>query len=122
MNIKTAKNNLRDIFIKDLDDCGEANSKLNNASRALIVAMHEECGEVWLGCINRYNDKMKLQPYIYKWNGEQVYNFGSDFALPKFDEMLEALLKLWEQQSSHQLADMIFRRIEEIGGYQLHWS
>src|SRR5947207_2505841 len=96
-------NNMQGLIrkaLKAMDNVGphgEACDEVNNASRALVDAVQEECGECWLGRINLYREhrvdgKALPENAMWKRNGEFIYNFGADFVLPKYDEKLHQMI------------------------------
>lgn len=130
MQVKDAHTKLASEFYRSVRDgdgsCLEADEDVNRASRSVVVAMHEEKGGAWLGKINL--DKEITEP-IHKWDGvETIYNFGSDFVLPAYDETLDRLIR--ERDESPYLGgkddfakvDAIINRVRAIGGIVLVWT
>lgn len=125
MSFKEAKKKHTNEVVRGLregDGClPEADAQVNNSAVVAIHKLHEERGQVWLGKINRYaSDKNK--PYMWKWDGDQVYNFSCDFAIPAYDEELEKLLRQWDKQPSYTLIAAIQERVDALGGVNLMWS
>jgi hypothetical protein len=116
--------------LREGDGClPEADSELNDASRNLIETM-AEAGETWLGRINLHGEE-RGRPECAVWKhrqGDTIYNFGADFALPCFDSILQKLI-LERDASPYTTAkadcdriEVIMARIREVGGKTLVWT
>jgi len=90
--VATAEKRLTDAVCKGLrlgDGClPECYTPVNDASRAMVRAVHEDHGQAWLGKINPYSDDDR-QHILWQYEpGETVYNFGAAFVLPCYDAEL----------------------------------
>ena len=119
---------IRSIF--EGDGCLlEADSLVNDTSRALIKAMQETHGDVWLGNFNVTTDHLvELKDVLWKWDGSLVYNFGAAFVLPMNDEKLGQMImarlnaKYEGTSKDSVLLQPIMDRVRELGGELLLWS
>lgn len=100
------------------DTIPEADSRVNDASRAIVDAMAKEHGEAWLALVNPRNGEESL----WKWDGSTVYNFGADMVLPCDDAELRRLLAAFRQKSSIMEIKAIHDRLSTIGGQLLIWG
>lgn len=97
----------------------------NQASRALIRSWRP----CWIGKINLYGDmRGKKECILEEYKSGKVYNFSCSFIIPQYDEELVRLI-LERDTSEYTTAtddgkkvDVIFARIEELGGTTLHWE
>lgn len=131
-NLQSVKNNYSKEFLRSVRDGdgwpGETDSDLNDACRKVISAIHNENGECWLGKINLYGDERHGNtPYIWKWDGGLVYNFGCAFVIPKFDQELETLIRerddaVYSARVDYERINKIMDRIKELGGVHLFWT
>lgn len=129
-----ARTALTKTFIKSVRENGgctpcEADGDLNDASRAVIAAMHAEHGTAWLGKINLYDkERHGGHPIMWQWTGKLVYNFGASFVAPAYDAELVRLISERDNAVYTGTADdakrieAIYQRMTEIGGIHLHWS
>jgi hypothetical protein len=105
----------------------EANETINNASRAVVLAMFADHGAAWLGKINRARDERSGAP-VWAWDGGLVYNFAADFVVPAFDAELARLILEREAAVYTSVADdaprvyAILERVKAIGGLLLFWT
>lgn len=111
----------------------EADDRVNNSSRRLVMSYYKERGAAWLGKINRSGG---TGPDLWQFDGEQlspneakVYNFGADFVVPCHDEQLVKLIAErhdpnvpYSPQKNVDTLEAINARIKELGGEHLHWS
>lgn len=105
----------------------ESDSALNDASRALVQAMHEAHGEAWLGKINLYHGD-EGKPCVWKWDGRIVHTFSAAFVLPARDEEVERLIieratsRYCGTAADADAVHAIIERVEAAGGKLLFWS
>jgi len=114
--------------IREGDGCiPEADSALNDASRAAIAELRDRHGVAWLGDVNAREGGRVL----WEWDGSLVGNFGADFVVPAFDNDLATLLVEYRARNWQSIADRdwiaarivaIFDRVRELGGVVLVWS
>jgi hypothetical protein len=134
---KTAARNLtREVFRSAKDNGGwpaEADTRINDANRAVIRAVHDEYGQAWLGRINLDGeDRVKNgggqdEKILWLWDLTIVSNFGADFVLPSFDEGIVKLIRERDTQGFLAQADWkrieeIQNRISELRGVHLFWT
>ena len=106
----------------------EADGRLNDASRRVVAAMHEQHGQAYLGLINRTPGERLQRLPVWRWDGEEVLNFEAAFVLPAFDVLLCELIDRRERRTTGSvrddavLVDGIMKRIQELGGEMLVWS
>lgn len=112
----------------------EADGSLNNSARRLVAAMFDEKGEAWLGHVNLHGDaRFKAgatdhSKAYWKWDQGMVYNFGADFVVPVFDQVLLDLIRERDLAPYTSVADDVPRvvaihdRVAAIGGTLLSWS
>jgi hypothetical protein len=108
----------------------EADEGVNEASRAVIRAMHAEHGVAWLGKINLHGDERgKAEHAAWPWDGEApLYNFGCAWVAPVRDEELVRLILERDAAPYTGTAtdsiriERIFARLEAIGGHYLLWT
>jgi hypothetical protein len=112
------------------EDAGEIQRR-NNETRALVSALRECNGTVWLGrFVTRGVDGNVLE----EWDGSTLADMGADFALPRHDATLERMIvsmatfalldalapgrgvDQWRKQR-----EAVYRRIELLGGKMLRW-
>lgn len=107
----------------------EADHELNEASRAIVSAMTEEHGaSPWLGQFNRAARRDGSAPLFQLADGEPLFNFGADFAIPTRDAEVEILLV--ERESAPYVStavdrvrvDAILARVRALGGALLVWT
>lgn len=128
-SVQSEKNKIGNLLLEVMRNgqmtFDEADSRVNNASRRLVQAMHTKHGKVWFGLINRYDNNT---PFLREYNpAETLYNFGACFVIPVHDAELERLLKEREEtpytgtKQDAKLVAVIFDKIKELGGEHLHW-
>lgn len=106
----------------------EAHEGLNQANRTLILAMHEELGQAWLGKINLHSDEDRRRIMWQYDPAEPIYNFGASFVVPMCDAELERLIRERDQapyegtKKDYERVETIMARITELGGHHLVWS
>lgn len=100
------------------DTIPEADSRVNDASRAIVDAMAKEYGEAWLALMNPH----KGEESVWKWDGSTVYNSSADMVLPCDDAELRRLLADFRQKSSIMEIKAIHDRLAAIGGEILIWG
>lgn len=133
MSVQDSKTKLaREVArgLREGDGClPEADASVNNASRAVIQAMHNEHGQAWLGKINLHGDERHGgHPVICKWDGGLVYNFGAEFVLSYFDAELQRLIQERDDAPYTSVAadvprvNAIMARIKSLGGVLLIWT
>lgn len=96
----------------------ESDSRVNEASRAIVDAMAKEHGEAWLALEN----PRKGEQFVWKWDGSTVYNFGADMVLPCDDAELRRLLAAFREKSSIMGIRAVHDRLSAIGGQILLWG
>ncbi len=104
----------------------EADDRLNDASRDVILACWSEHGAAWLGKVNVYADDF---PGLWLWTpGQMVYNFGADFVLPVASEEVALLIGRYRNTPLGRLDEWpellgeIASAIDKAGGVMLCWS
>lgn len=114
------------LNLKESDDVN------NDLNRAIIKAFKEKNGTAFLGYVN-------LPDHIYKdlnegkdvciyeeYSDQMIYNFGCDFVVPEADRKLESLLIEWNTKEGYangaELLELIFKRIDNLGGLRFIWS
>ena len=109
-----------------VQDIGNAYNLLN---RVIIRTFKSEHEKTFWGLVNLSDEKIEalLQGEtvsIYEeYVGQKIYNFACEFIIPSEDKELESLIKQWnvgEQKGS--LMNRIFKRVEQIGGYNFIWA
>ncbi len=126
--MREAVKKLTDELVRHIrEDSPESDSALNDASRAVITAMHErKGGPVYLGLIN--SRESAGEQIMREHDGGMVYNFEADFVLPNEDERVYTLIferlkgpyKGMRDDSARVKA--IHDAIEKAGGELLFWS
>ena len=109
-------------------ELGEANDEWNDAQRAKIATFAADNGRCVLGNINLHGETgHRLVMWDYH-PGDNVYNFGPDFAVPYWDKTLHDLIVTRDQTpytgtaQDSKLIDGIMDRIAELGGITLLWT
>jgi hypothetical protein len=105
----------------------EADDGVNNASRNLITAFAHDYGTCWLGHTN-----IHPRHHAVMWEHNEashfVYNFGADFVVPAYDQVLYDLIMERKNAAYTGVHDDIPRlaaihnRIYELGGQNLLWG
>ena len=127
---KALTNAVVDSMMENEGNVGEAESRINDASRKLIAAIEETHGEAWLGFMERQRKDLLMpsKEVMWKWGGDLVYNFGADFVVPRFDQELDNLIKERSDAPYEGVAkdkiwvDKIANRVAAINGHLLLWS
>ena len=105
----------------------EFQPELNDKTRQLIAAYAEQHGQAWLGNINLYgDDRGKAEKILFPLD-QFVCNFAAAFIVPAYDQELVDLI--YERdiapytgtKDDSQRIDVIFNRIDALGGLSLHW-
>ena len=105
-------------------EVGEGNWRLNKFSRAKVRAFKRERGEAWLGNVNLHHN---TKPNFQKYERGMVYNFQAHFVIPCDDTELKALIQermdaeYTGTKADGDMVDVIFERIDAIGGIFLNW-
>lgn len=100
----------------------EADEMVNNSNRAIITAYWKANGKAYIGTVNGYgNAEGGTKEVLVEYDGRNICNFGCDFIVPKFDEKLDGLIRLWNKCSSAHLVAEIYDRVIAIGGEYLTW-
>lgn len=128
MNLKQASANLGLRLVHSLREGDgspvESDTMLNDASREVILAMHEEHGEAWLGRINVTEGEAVFE----QWTGGELHNFCAAFVLPRYDAGLEHKMRerlatsYTGTKADRKLVTAIYERVKELGGELLVWS
>jgi hypothetical protein len=110
--------------IEEGDGCpAESDDRLNEASRSLVVAVHESHGAAYLWRLNPVGETA-----VRLWTGEIVCNFDADAVTPTLDRDLLRLIVARVDApytGTHEDArrlDLILDKLEEVGGMVLVWS
>ena len=113
-----------------MDDGGlpESCSDVNNASRAVVLAMLDEHSQAWLGWVNLYPETRGAR-VMWQWTrGEMLHNFGAHFVAPVYDDGLVRLIverDCAEYDGTNvdsKRLEPIFHRLRQIGGTKLIWT
>lgn len=107
----------------------EADGTYNDFNREQIEAFQMMHGSAWMGRINFHGDQNKevvagTRSVYEEYTGQQVYNFGCDFIIPKTDEELEQMIRRWNGGKlpldvNH--LDKMMERIEKLRGINFVW-
>ena len=125
---KTANAKLGHELVRSLregDGCPvEADESLNNASRGVVSAMHEEHGKAWLW---RFDATCPTDRRTVEWDGATLCTFGADAVTPCDDQELRRLLVHrgdgpYSMAKDRAAVEAIFDRVRAIGGHTLVWS
>lgn len=108
----------------------ESSIYFNDLQRLLIVAMHFEHGDVWLGysTLPRFPVDKDKDVVMWEWDGKFVYNFNAQFVIPKYDKELDNLIHDRHNETytgtvrDSKWVDAIQNRIFAIGGHDLTWT
>ena len=111
----------------------EADTRLNNSARNVVAAMRTDRGQAWLGRINLRGKERPcaggtVADVCWKWEGGMVYNFGADYVLPRYDQVLVNLILERDAAPYTGTAkdaprvNSIIQRVVDIGGALLIWS
>ena len=92
----------------------EEDHSLNDSNIALILAMSECYGQVYVGT---FNGDISL----VKYEGEKICTAMYDFCVPDYDEQLESLLRQWKTTLSVSVLESINERIRSLNGHTLIW-
>lgn len=131
MNLQEIKAAANTYHMTYADEGGstEFDMSINDISRAKIQAVSEIWPEVWLGHVNLYGkDRHGGKAIMQKWEGELVYNFEYAFAVPGHDIELEKMIRERDDAeytgtaADYKRIDVIFARIEALGGETLAWA
>jgi hypothetical protein len=109
------------------EEIGEANDDWNDEQRQIIHDMFLANDQAFLGLINLC--KEHKCPVIWRYDEDVfVYNFGADFVLPRFDQVLLLLIEervnapYTGTQEDYQRVIAITEQITACGGKCLIWS
>lgn len=110
----------------------EADDRVNNASRRLVMSYYKERGAAWLGKVNRGGSD---KPDLWQFNGEELFpnhakvlNFEADFVLPCYDAEIVRMIEerhtpgSYSPEKNAAEVTAIHARIKALGGEHLHWS
>ena len=105
----------------------EADSSLNDASRAVIDAMREKYGKICLGQFNPSHKNPQTIDVLWIPKMFPTMNFEADFVIPKYDHQLARMLvdrlsKYTDMKADSVNITAIQERIRELGGELLTWS
>jgi hypothetical protein len=105
----------------------EADQDLNDVTREKIAAYAREHGGAWLGNVNLYKETIDKPIMVEYHDDMMVYNFQYHFVIPAYDAELERLIKERHETpytgtaQDGELLDVIFARLDELGGETLNW-
>ena len=132
LTVETAEKRLTDAVCKGLrlgDGClPECYTPVNDASRAMVCAVHEDHGQTWLGKINLHSDDDRRRIMWRHEPDETIFTFGAAFVVPCYDAELERLIRERDQapytgtRDDRVRVDAIMERIDAVGGVHLFWS
>lgn len=92
----------------------EEDHSLNDINRALIEAMNQYYGQVYVGSINGHTA-------LIQYDGRKIYNFQYDFCVANYDSELDKLLQHWKKEHCIDKLKAIYARIQVLGGHLLLW-
>ena len=92
----------------------EEDHSLNDTNRALIEAMNQYYGQVYVGSINGPSA-------LVQYDGGKIYNFQYDFCVANYDPELDKLLEQWKQNHIINQLNAMYARMKALGGHLLHW-
>jgi hypothetical protein len=121
---------ISDYFILHHGMTTEIDSSINNTSRRLISRIHNVYGECFIVNLNLHGTDRGDRNAISKkyQKGEHIYNFSGAVVAPKIsDEVIDLILKrdtdkYQGMKKDSQDIDVIFSKLDDLGGQHLHWS
>ena len=106
----------------------ELDFSINDINRAKIETFVREKGACYLAKFHlRYGACFNPDNIFVRYQGQEVYNFEYDFALPSPDEAIASLIRLNQDPANKgrdiaALYEKICARMDAIGGILLHWA
>ena len=98
----------------------ENDSKINDLNRQIILALKKCTGAAFIGNINHYSPDTAT--ILKEYTGQFIYNFGCDFCIPSFDELLIGLIMEWNKTNKIKILNEVYARIEHLGGAVFIWA
>lgn len=113
-----AINEMNNMFLRAKTPSGVAEGikELNDANRAVLVAMRQKYGSVFLVTINGGAGVRKCN------HSEKAENFCCDFCLPVYDEKLAELIRAWNSKMNPSVLTALYTRLKELDAVMLIWS
>lgn len=94
----------------------EADRSLNDANRAVILAMQQTYGEVYLLSVNGNKGMRKLEV------SENLTNYCCEFCLPSYDKELLKLADEWKQSGKLRTLKELYNRANALGAIPFIWA
>lgn len=94
----------------------EGVDELNDANRAVLVAMKQKYGSVYMVKIN---GKEGIQEYV---SPEAARNFCCDYCMPIYDEKVAQLIRSWNEDLSVAVLLELYSRLKALDAVMLIWS
>lgn len=88
----------------------EEDHSLNDINRALIEAMNQYCGQVYVGSINGHTA-------LIQYDGRKIYNFQYDFCVANYDSELDKLLQHWKKEHCVDQLNAIYEQLQVLDGH-----
>lgn len=116
--LENAVQEMNIAFLRARTPCGiaEGCSELNDANRAVILAMKEQYGDVYLVSVNGSMGIRKFNPMT------PLTNFCCDYCVPVYDEEAAHLIERWNENYSADVLNKLYHRLETLGARMLIWS
>lgn len=99
----------------------EFDMEINDIARAKIIAVKRKYGTCFLARFHPQEGQANPGSYFIPYEGQNIYNFDYDIAVPVEDEELRRLLALFLERQSKAIITRIFGRVSEVGGVMLMW-
>lgn len=106
----------------------ELDFSINDINRVKIEAFAREKDACYLAKFHlRHGARFNPDNIFVRYEGQEVYNFEYDFALPSPDEAIASLIRLNQDPANKGrdvavLHEKICARLDAIGGILLHWT
>ena len=94
----------------------EGNRRLNDANRAVIHAMQQKNGEVYLLTVNSKDGLRKCEEV------KTLTNFCCDFCVPVNDQRISELTGEWNRSMQPRVLTALYYRLNVLGAVMLIWS
>lgn len=108
----------------------ESDDVYNDFNRELLIAFKEDFGSAFIGKINFYSEQRErvasgVESVYTEYIRQPIYNFACDYVVPVKDDVLEQLVREWNNAGGYMkgahLVGAIHTRVEELGGLIFVW-
>lgn len=104
----------------------EADDAYNDINIKIVSAMKKRYGRAFIGSINfsgaeRIDVCAGRMSVFKEYYGQRLYTGCCQFCVPEKDQVLEVLIRRFNDEGSKVDTKQIFDRIEELNGEPIHW-